>query len=162
MKNKQAFTLIELLVVVLIIGILGAIALPQYQKAVEKARMAEAVILLRAIATANQVYYLANGEYAGQDDMDKLDVQIPGEINTIWSAQRIKTKDFIYSPNSDGGPWLAVAQRVKAKPSDSSSVYYIAIGRDLPNKINCTVYQDGSATDIQKKLCNQLNTNGTL
>ena len=62
MKN-QAFTLIELLVVVLIIGILAAIALPQYQKAVLKSRYVQAKIIANAIATAEEEYFLANGKY---------------------------------------------------------------------------------------------------
>lgn len=59
MKNK-GFTLIELLVVVLIIGILSAVALPQYQRTVEKSRTAEAWINLHALSTAVQEYCLAN------------------------------------------------------------------------------------------------------
>ncbi len=71
----KGFTLIELLVVVLIIGILSAIALPQYQKAVIKARAAELQTLTRALATAQATYYMANGEYA--DNLDNLDLSFP-------------------------------------------------------------------------------------
>ena len=63
MKNKLGFTLIEMLVVVLIIGILAGIALPQYQKSVEKARAAEALISINAILKSIDILYLKSGEY---------------------------------------------------------------------------------------------------
>ena len=61
--NKNAFTLIELLVVVLIIGILAAIALPQYQKAVKKAKYAKMLSWVQTVANAEKLYYLNHGEY---------------------------------------------------------------------------------------------------
>ena len=72
---NSAFTLIELLVVVLIIGILSAIALPQYQKAVAKSKYALLKPLVRAIADAEEVYYLANQSYA--EDFVDLDISMP-------------------------------------------------------------------------------------
>ena len=63
--NNGGFTLIELLLVVLIISILAAIALPQYQKAVLKSRYSAMMPLAKSIANGNEVYYMEHGNYSG-------------------------------------------------------------------------------------------------
>ena len=84
---KKGFTLIELLVVVLIIGILSAVALPQYEKAVEKSKAIQALSLLKSVYLAQEAFLLANGDYA--NDFDLLDVKIP------WAKQGEKRRSEI-------------------------------------------------------------------
>jgi len=88
MKNvRKGFTLIELLVVVLIIGILASIAIPQYFKVVEKARVAEAMSLISSIKSAEERYLARGGVYTS--DFTQLDISYPG-----MTAGDITTKFF--------------------------------------------------------------------
>ena len=68
MKNtKKGFTLIELLVVVLIIGILAAIALPQYKKSVDKARITEWISYVNSFYKGINLWLLKNGDFPSHD-----------------------------------------------------------------------------------------------
>ncbi len=124
--------------------------------------MVEAVINVRAIARAHQLYYLAHGEYLCSNDMQRLDITIPG--SSIFNA-RVSTKDFYYSPNGDSpglcdGKYLALAYRFKRENNNLVRLYTIYILQDNAHKIICIPIVE--ATDIQKKLCQELNEKGTL
>ena len=122
--KNAGFTLIELLVVVLIIGILAAVALPQYEKAVEKSRMSEGITMATAIGRAGQVYYMANGTYP--TDIGDLDLDFPGEKVLYKGVNSVQTKNFVCRSAgvAEEGGWsdvLAVCNRLP-----KSTIYAIA------------------------------------
>ncbi|MGB2579750.1 type IV pilus assembly protein PilE [Elusimicrobium simillimum] len=99
--KKYGFTLIELLVVVLIIGILAAIALPQYTRAVDKSRLAEAQTNLRSLSNAQEIYYMTHAAYT---TLEELDIEIPVSQNYTYGIS--DNKNFIFAVSSKNGPKL--------------------------------------------------------
>ncbi|MGN0024019.1 MAG: type IV pilin protein [Candidatus Avelusimicrobium sp.] len=99
MYQEAGFTLIELLIVVLIIGILVSVALPQYQTAVTKARLTELKSLVSSIKKAEELYYMANGEYT--EEFENLDISLPGSANgTYWAPKTYITCSLAFIPRS--------------------------------------------------------------
>lgn len=77
MNRIRGFTLLEILIVVVIVGILASLAIPQYQKSVEKAKGSEAIANLNILRGAELRYW---GEYNYEtNDMDALDVENPND-----------------------------------------------------------------------------------
>ena len=119
--NKKAFTLIELLVVVLIIGILAAVALPQYEKSVRKTYLAQWQTYLNAYTKAIDVWLLANGfpgesvivEFTGTEAysgrvLGSLDIDLPCTVaGTVSNACYIKIGRF-HAGCSAGGCWTNI------------------------------------------------------
>lgn len=127
--KQRGFTLIELLVVVLIIGILAAVAVPQYQKAVDKSRMTQALTWGKTIVDAERSYYLANGEYT--KNLEKLDISFPGCVQDTnhtnryncddnWSVKITNQSAYIYLPSN----WVPAGTEVGIEYYFAYDTYY--------------------------------------
>ena len=138
--KNAGFTLIELLVVVLIIGILAAVALPQYEKAVEKSRAAQALSALKSLGASYQTYYMANGESPTQ--FDQLDVEMDWNGNEKWLSGATDTRsngDWSMQFISDAHYQGLYAGRLTGKYKGAGFAIYNATDSGLePNVIWCT------------------------
>ncbi len=157
--NTKAFTLIELLVVVLIIGILAAIALPQYTKSVEKAKIAEAKLMIDKLKKAMVMCTMDNGEpysatwVANCQYENLLDAaELPGTLTDdpciTFGAKCRNTKDWSFAA---GGTFYA--SRLPAIPGSSyylSYNYYDGFGINTSAPILCYAFGGGSGC---QKVC---------
>ena len=156
------FTLIELLVVVLIIGILAAIALPQYQKAVARSRTSEAIAIGAAVEKSMDLYLMEHNltnETAYFLGTHKVNTDIELGLKDVYeygvssehfdySAQCRKNQDICGDGVGDGCVWVAT---YFPQGGDGASSYILCGGRkqiDGQWKHYCEYPQDDSLAEI--------------
>ena len=139
--KNVGFTLIELLVVVLIIGILAAVALPQYEKAVEKARAAEGISMMKSLSAGVEEYVLANGSMPSS--FDQLSI-VPSNV-TSDSDGCITGKAFKFCLQN--GPRL---QAWSLKKTYYGFIWYSSIQNvgTSGKKFYCFQYVDSEASKM--------------
>lgn len=128
-KNQKGFTLIELLVVVLIIGILAAMAMPQYFKAVERSRMTEAVTLLGNIAQAEQRKYMQVNKFT--TNYGALDVAPKGATGSEYYTKGNSGNGFYVTLTGTTGytTGIAKAERVNSGSTTNNLQYTYELTR---------------------------------
>ena len=140
--NNSGFTLIELLVVVLIIGVLSAIALPQYTTAVEKSRAAEALTLMSATRDAVERYRFQKDAWPSANNFAVLDVEIP-QNGSDYGGKNYK---ITMMPLADATKFVINATR-----STSKDVYQLKTVMVDNGSVIQTYRYCGAASDSTEK-----------
>ena len=91
-KRFHGFSLMEVMIVVVIIGILAALAYPNLEKYLKRARQTEAKTNLSAIYTAQKIYFILRQSY--DDDIKKLDLRLVQGDPYTFTIQEASTSNF--------------------------------------------------------------------
>ncbi len=151
MLKEKGFTLIEMLVVVLIIGILAAIAFPQYQIAVLKTRYTQLMVMADAIRQAQDAYYLATGKYALK--INDLDITVPGDCRVSESGGTVACSKF-YCVVNDG--WVnaeTLGDVYCLMDKDGNTLMYHIYSLRRNTRRSCGVSHND---ELGKKVCENL------
>jgi len=135
--NRKGFTLAEILVAVLITSILVTMAVPMYDKAIEKSRIVEARAMLKRIHESKMrllEQYMDSSSYEGYKTslfgFENLDMDIKCDSSTSENSHVItcSTKDFRYSLNPSGGSGTADAVCAVRLKGDNAGVNFLYYG----------------------------------
>ena len=150
MKNKNGFTLVELLVVVLIIGVLSAIAIPQYFKVVAKTQTSEALVVLKNIVDAQRRYFILHDNYAR--NFASLDLSFIDQNGNRITGSEYSTKNFTYTLITEPNTGDITSAEVVATPINSQVACTINY-QFVPNRVitcmdNLSGKGDGLCTSL--------------
>ena len=122
----RGFTLIELLVVVLIIGILAAMALPDYQRATEISRVGAALSFSRAFRDSVDRYYMQNGRFPSSPDA--LDIGLTQCPKYFSCAYHELTTQGKFQIDRKNGPFsYGIITRSAVSPALPNTIYCYAL-----------------------------------
>ena len=142
MSKKHGFTLIELLTVVMILGILTAVALPQYRRAIQRAEAADALINLKTMFDAAKRYYSYHSSWPTALkglDVEFLDASSNGEVG-----------EFKYSFDTK------TASACRLKDGTTEGTYCLKAYYKKNNVRDVYTCQDNSGTGKYQALCDSL------
>lgn len=108
MNDQQGFTLIELLIVLIIIGILAAIAIPQFSATREKAYFAAMKSDVRNLAAQQELYYATNYQYS----------------SSLTDLGFVASEAVTVTTTATNAGWTAVATHQALGDDEGCAIYY--------------------------------------
>ena len=144
-NNPKGFTLVEFLVVIVIVGILAAIALPQYRLSVDKSRYTALIPLAKSILNSQENFYMASGSYS--ENLEDLDINIPS--NPTGSEATLPDGTAIILSEEDKYKYV----KLYNNNLPNNYIMYQKLSKNFPNEIHCEA-EIGNAR--AKRLCEEM------